>query len=80
MIAWWMSILYLSFSPRAGESWEVLWITGRRRFHLRRDDRFQNGTVYADRKLNADDVVFTFQRIFDRRHPWHSTSTAVALL
>src|SRR5690606_35589882 len=24
------------------------------------------------RKLNADDVTFTFQRIFDRKHPWHN--------
>lgn len=26
------------------------------------------------RKLNADDVVFTFQRIFNRNHPWHNVN------
>ncbi|MFP1527755.1 ABC transporter substrate-binding protein [Escherichia coli] len=26
------------------------------------------------RKMNADDVVFTFQRIFDRNNPWHNVN------
>jgi ABC-type transport system substrate-binding protein len=30
--------------------------------------------VYPSRKLNADDVVFTFQRIFNRNHPWHNVN------
>ncbi len=24
--------------------------------------------------MNADDVVFTFQRIFDRNNPWHNVN------
>jgi cationic peptide transport system substrate-binding protein len=31
------------------------------------------------RKLNADDVVFTFQRIFNRNHPWHNVNGEASL-
>lgn len=47
---------------------------------------FRRRLVHPTRKLNADDVVFTFERIFDRHHPWHNvngssfpTSTACSL-
>lgn len=65
--------------PELAESWEVLDDGATYRFHLRRDVAFQNGPLTPTRKLNADDVVFTFQRIFDRNHP-RITLTAVISL
>lgn len=35
---------------------------------------FRRRLVHPTRKLNADDVVFTFERIFDRHHPWHNVN------
>lgn len=36
--------------------------------------RFKRLWFTPTRKLNADDVVFTFQRIFDRNHPRHNVN------
>lgn len=45
------------------------------RFRLRDDVAFQHTPWFTPtRKLNADDVVFTFQRIFNRNHPWHNVN------
>ena len=50
--------------PELAESWEVLDNGATYRFHLRRDVPFQKPTgLLPTRKMNADDVVFTFQRI-----------------
>ena len=58
--------------PELAESWEVLDNGATYRFHLRRNVPFQKTPWFTPtRPLNADDVVFTFQRIFDRNHPWH---------
>ncbi|MBV7406133.1 ABC transporter substrate-binding protein SapA [Enterobacter sp. ENT03] len=59
--------------PELAESWEVLDNGATYRFHLRNDVAFQTTAWFTPtRKLNADDVIFTFQRIFDRKHPWHN--------
>jgi cationic peptide transport system substrate-binding protein len=61
--------------PELAESWEILDNGATYRFHLRRDVTFQKTAWFTPgRRLNADDVVFTFQRIFDRKHPWHSVN------
>lgn len=61
--------------PELAESWEVLDNGATYRFHLRRDVQFQKTARFTPtRKLNADDVVFTFERIFDRHHPWHNVN------
>ena len=61
--------------PELAESWEVLDNGATYRFHLRRDVQFQKTAWFTPtRKLNADDVVFTFERIFDRHHPWHNVN------
>ena len=61
--------------PELAESWEVLDNGATYRFHLRRDVPFQKTARFTPtRKLNADDVVFTFERIFDRQHPWHNVN------
>lgn len=61
--------------PELAESWEVLDNGATYRFHLRNDVAFQRTPWFTPtRKLNADDVVFTFQRIFNRNHPWHNVN------
>lgn len=58
--------------PELAESWEVLDNGATYRFRLREDVNFQTTPWFKPtRKLNADDVVFTFQRIFNRDHAWH---------
>lgn len=58
--------------PELAESWEVLDNGATYRFRLRDDVNFQTTPWFKpSRKLNADDVVFTFQRIFNRDHAWH---------
>lgn len=57
------------------ESWEVLDNGATYRFHLRRNVQFQTTNWFTPtRPLNADDVVFSFQRIFDRNNLWHSVN------
>ncbi|WP_312802782.1 ABC transporter substrate-binding protein SapA [Atlantibacter hermannii] len=57
------------------ESWEVLDNGATYRFHLRRNVQFQQTAWFTPtRPMNADDVVFSFQRIFDRNNPWHSVN------
>lgn len=61
--------------PELAERWEVLDNGATYRFHLRPDVAFQKTPWFSpSRPLNADDVVFTFQRIFDRNNPWHSVN------
>lgn len=61
--------------PELAESWEVLDNGATYRFHLRNNVQFQTTRWFKPtRALNADDVVFTFTRIFDRQHPWHNVN------
>jgi len=61
--------------PELAERWEVLDNGATYRFHLRPGVQFQKTPWFSPtRTLNADDVVFTFQRIFDRNHPWHNVN------
>ena len=61
--------------PELAESWEVLDNGATYRFHLRSNVAFQKTAWFTPgRALNADDVVFSFQRIFDRHHPWHNVN------
>lgn len=61
--------------PELAESWEVLDNGATYRFHLRSGVQFQKTAWFKPtRALDADDVVFTFQRIFNRNHPWHSVN------
>jgi cationic peptide transport system substrate-binding protein len=66
--------------PELAESWEVLDNGATYRFRLRDDVAFQHTPWFTPtRKLNADDVVFTFQRIFNRNHPWHNVNGGASL-
>lgn len=61
--------------PELADSWEVLDNGATYRFHLREGVNFQTTPWFTPRRtLNADDVVFTFQRIFDRDNPWHNVN------
>lgn len=61
--------------PELAESWEVLDNGATYRFRLRNNVAFQKTPWFTPgRALNADDVVFSFQRIFDRHHPWHNVN------
>lgn len=61
--------------PELAESWEVLDNGATYRFHLRDKVQFQTTDWFKPtRALNADDVLFTFGRIFNRDDPWHSVN------
>lgn len=63
--------------PELAESWEVLDNGATYRFHLRNNVHFQSTAWFTPtRPLNADDVIFSFQRIFNRNHPWHAVNGA----
>lgn len=64
-----------SLIPSLAKSWHVtrngLIIT----FYLRRDVNFHETEYFTPtRKLNADDVLFSFNRILDQSHPYHKVS------
>ncbi len=59
--------------PELAERWEILDNGAVYRFYLRHNVAFQKTAWFTPaRPLNADDVVFSFSRIFDRQHPWHN--------
>ncbi len=61
--------------PELAESWEVLDNGATYRFHLRDNVQFQSTDWFKPtRAFNADDVIFTFGRIFNRDDPWHSVN------
>lgn len=61
--------------PELAESWEVLDDGATYRFHLRKKVPFQQTAWFTPtRTMNADDVVFSFERVFNRQHPWHNVN------
>jgi len=61
--------------PELAENWEVLDNGATYRFHLRHNVAFQKTRWFTPtRPMNADDVVFSFQRIFDRQSAWHDVN------
>ncbi|WP_345827635.1 ABC transporter substrate-binding protein SapA [Erwinia sp. HDF1-3R] len=61
--------------PELAESWEIRDDGATYRFHLRHNVPFQKTAWFTPtRAMNADDVVFSFQRIFDRGSPWHNVN------
>lgn len=45
------------------------------RFTLREDVKFQHSSRFTpSRSFNADDVLFSFNRIIDKHHPYHGVS------
>ncbi|CNH49077.1 peptide transport periplasmic protein [Yersinia aldovae] len=61
--------------PELAEDWQVLDNGATYRFHLRKDVPFQDTDWFTPtRMMNADDVVFSFQRVFDSHHPYHDVN------
>ncbi|WP_312140097.1 ABC transporter substrate-binding protein SapA [Pantoea septica] len=61
--------------PDLASSWEVRDNGATYRFHLRSKVSFQRTSWFTPtRAMNADDVVFSFARMFDRHHPWHNVN------
>ncbi|HBP6463613.1 TPA: ABC transporter substrate-binding protein [Pseudomonas aeruginosa] len=61
--------------PSLAERWTVSDDGLNYRFDLRQDVRFhRTGYFKPSRALNADDVVFSFQRMLDPADPWHKVA------
>ncbi|PKH26803.1 peptide ABC transporter substrate-binding protein SapA [Enterobacterales bacterium CwR94] len=61
--------------PELAQRWEVLDNGATYRFHLRDDVPFQTTAWFTpSRNMNADDVVFSFRRIFDHKNSWHGVN------
>ncbi|OON41185.1 peptide ABC transporter substrate-binding protein SapA [Izhakiella australiensis] len=61
--------------PELAQSWEVSDNGASYIFHLRRGVSFQSTPWFTPtRQMDADDVVFSFERIFNRQSPWHNVS------
>ncbi len=62
-------------APALAESWELSEDGLVHTLHLRKDVSFHSNKFFTPtRKMNADDAIFTFQRMFDEKHPWHKVS------
>ncbi len=58
--------------PALAERWDLSADGRTYTFHLRPGVQFQVTDYFKPaRALNADDVVFTFNRMLDANHPWH---------
>lgn len=58
--------------PELAARWTVLDNGATYRFYLRRDTDFQTTDWFKPtRKMNADDVVFSFSRVVDKQNPYH---------
>ncbi len=67
-----MEIGSSALKPGLAESWDISPDGLRYTFHLRHNVPWQSSATFKPtRAMNADDVVFTFQRMFDKAHPWN---------
>ena len=61
--------------PGLAESWEISDDGLQYTFHLRPGVKFQTTDGFTpSRDLNADDVVYSFERMWQQDHPYHSVS------
>ncbi|WPC04359.1 ABC transporter substrate-binding protein [Pseudomonas benzenivorans] len=61
--------------PGLAERWEISADGLRYTFHLRPGVKFHSTDYFTpSRTLNADDVLWSFQRALDPKHPWHALS------
>lgn len=61
------------FVPDLAESWQLSQDKLHYRFTLRQNVSFHNTDYFTPtRYVNADDVLFSFQRMLDNEHPFHS--------
>ena len=63
------------FSPSLAESWQVDKKALRYTFKLRRDVHFHKTKYFTPtRKFNADDVLFSFKRMWEDKHPFNKVN------
>ncbi len=63
--------------PALAESWDISEDGLTYTFHLRKGVKFHSNKEFTPtRDLNADDVVFSFNRQLDPNHPYHNVSKA----
>ncbi|WP_263260367.1 ABC transporter substrate-binding protein [Pseudomonas sp. RIT-PI-S] len=61
-----------NIQPGLAESWDISPDGTTYTFHLRKGVKFHTTDYFKpSRDFNADDVVWTFQRQLDPKHPWH---------
>lgn len=61
--------------PSLAKSWHVTRDGKKITFYLRKDVQFHQTSYFTPtRTLNADDVIFSFNRILDPEHPFHYVS------
>ena len=61
--------------PSIAKSWHVTRDGKKITFYLRKDVSFHTTKYFTPtRKLNADDVLFSFNRILDKNHEFHNVS------
>lgn len=61
--------------PSLAANWRISDKGATYRFHLRHNVWFQKTANFTpSRPMNADDVVFSFQRMLVTHHPWHQVS------
>lgn len=64
-----------ALSPALAKSWHVTRDGKKITFYLRKDISFHQTSYFTpSRTLNADDVIFSFNRILNSTHPFHSVS------
>ncbi|MDG1579576.1 ABC transporter substrate-binding protein [Pseudomonas sp. GOM6] len=64
-------------APSLAERWEASADGLSWTFQLRPGVKFQRTEWFTpSRELNADDVLFSFQRMLDANHPWHKVATS----
>lgn len=64
-----------SLTPALAKSWHITRDGKMITFYLRQDVEFNHTDYFTPtRKLNADDVIFSFKRILDENNPYHHVS------
>lgn len=68
-----------SLVPGLAESWDVSEDGLEYTFHIRKGVKFHTTRYFTpSRELNADDVMFTFERAQNPQHPWHRYMAGVS--
>jgi len=63
--------------PGLAEKWDISADGTEYTFHLRKGVKFHTTAKFTpSRDFNADDVIFTFMRQFDKEHPFHKVGGA----
>jgi dipeptide transport system substrate-binding protein len=64
-------------TPGLAERWDISADGTQYTFHLRQGVKFHSTDYFKpSRHLNADDVLWSFQRQLDPQHPWHAQSAS----